>query len=244
MSQQPVRVVVEKKPSGCGTALAVMILLGLAIEYWYVSIAMVAIVIAIAIARAARQRERARHKPGPRDPWLNEVVVTLADLGLEEIARNTGGQLGGIPMEGDIGVEGERLRVYVNLFSNQRLARDAELGLRAKPKVREGMSTGVTAIETMGRVVYVANGRGAVVDGFLFEEVVRVVGRVAVPSPLAEMTRATVVDSRAVPSSVPAPVEAVPDVLEQLGRLGELRDAGVLTDEDFDAKKAELLGRI
>jgi hypothetical protein len=45
MSQQPVRVVVEKKPSGCGTWLAVMILLGLAIEYWYISLAIVAIVI-------------------------------------------------------------------------------------------------------------------------------------------------------------------------------------------------------
>ena len=54
MSQQPVRVVVEKKPSGCGTWLAVMILLGLAIEYWYVSLGIVAIVIAVAMIRARR----------------------------------------------------------------------------------------------------------------------------------------------------------------------------------------------
>jgi hypothetical protein len=33
-------------------------------------------------------------------------------------------------------------------------------------------------------------------------------------------------------------------VLEQLRKLGELRNAGVLTDAEFDAKKAELLGRI
>jgi uncharacterized membrane protein YeaQ/YmgE (transglycosylase-associated protein family) len=32
-------------------------------------------------------------------------------------------------------------------------------------------------------------------------------------------------------------------VSEQLRKLGELRDAGVLTDEEFEAKKAQLLGR-
>jgi hypothetical protein len=34
------------------------------------------------------------------------------------------------------------------------------------------------------------------------------------------------------------------DVLEQLRKLGELRKAGVLTGAEFEAKKAELLGRI
>jgi hypothetical protein len=34
------------------------------------------------------------------------------------------------------------------------------------------------------------------------------------------------------------------DSLEQLRKLGELRDAGVVTAEEFEAKKAELLGRI
>jgi len=43
----------------------------------------------------------------------------------------------------------------------------------------------VSAIETVGRVVYVGNGRGGVVDEFRFEEVVRVVGRLTVPPPLA-----------------------------------------------------------
>jgi hypothetical protein len=35
---------------------------------------------------------------------------------------------------------------------------------------------------------------------------------------------------------------AAPDPIEQLRRLGELRDAGVLTDEEFAAQKAKLLG--
>lgn len=35
-----------------------------------------------------------------------------------------------------------------------------------------------------------------------------------------------------------------PDYIDQLTRLGQLRDAGVLTEEEFQAKKAEILGRI
>lgn len=39
-----------------------------------------------------------------------------------------------------------------------------------------------------------------------------------------------------------APKGAVPgDALEQLERLGRLRDQGVLTDAEFEAKKAEIL---
>ena len=236
MSQQPVRVVVEKRPSGCGTWLAVMVLLGLAIEYWYISLGVVAIVIAIALVRAARQRELARHRPGPRDPWLNEVAVALADLGLREIARNTGAELGGAPMDGDIGLQAERFLVYVNLFSDQRLARQAELGLRAKPEVRAAVANGRTAIRTADRVVFVANGRGGVVDEFRLDEVVRVVGRDGGAAAVAAGARN--LSSRA---SRRAPD---PDVLEQLRKLGELRKAGVLTDAEFEAKKAELLGRL
>jgi hypothetical protein len=34
------------------------------------------------------------------------------------------------------------------------------------------------------------------------------------------------------------------DVYEQLRKLGELHKAGVLTDEEFEKKKADLLGRL
>jgi hypothetical protein len=234
MAQQPVRVVVERKPSGCGTWLAVMILLGLAIEYWYISLAIVAIVIVVAVVRARQKRELARHKAGPRDPWLNEVAVALADLGLRETARNTGTELGGAAMDGDIGLQTERLLVYVNLFSDQRLAREAELGLRAKPAVRAALANGRTAIKAAGRIVFVANGRGGVVDEFRLDEVVRVVGGIPVPPPLQPAPAA----------SRPVVAGPSPDVLEQLRKLGDLRKAGVLTDAEFEAKKAELLGRI
>lgn len=42
-------------------------------------------------------------------------------------------------------------------------------------------------------------------------------------------------------------LDAVPkqtDVLEQIQKLGRLRDEGLLTDDEFNAKKAELLQRI
>jgi hypothetical protein len=249
MSSQPVRVVVEKRRSGCGTWLAVLILLGLAIEYWYVSLGIVAIVIGIALMKAARRRELSRHRTGPQDPWINEVAVALADLGFTEIARNSGSLIEGVPIEGDVGLKADRLTVYINLFSDQRRARQAELALQAKPKVRSAASNGATAIETRGRVVYVANGGGGVVDDFRLDEVIRVAGQVPVPPPLpgTGTARTAAVQPAAphAPASPVAPAEAPSaDVLEQLRRLGELRGAGFLTDAEFEAKKAELLGRI
>ena len=44
------------------------------------------------------------------------------------------------------------------------------------------------------------------------------------------------------PSAAPQPAAA--DGADQIRKLAELRDAGVLTDEEFDTKKTELLGRM
>jgi hypothetical protein len=40
----------------------------------------------------------------------------------------------------------------------------------------------------------------------------------------------------------PAPAAGGDDLVEQLTQLGELRDKGVLTEEEFAAQKAKLLG--
>ena len=40
----------------------------------------------------------------------------------------------------------------------------------------------------------------------------------------------------------PAQVEAAPDPIEQLKQLGELHEQGILTDEEFAAQKAKILG--
>ena len=44
------------------------------------------------------------------------------------------------------------------------------------------------------------------------------------------------------PASAPAPSGGGDDVLDQLTKLGELHAAGVLTDEEFAAQKAKILG--
>jgi len=49
----------------------------------------------------------------------------------------------------------------------------------------------------------------------------------------------------AAPAATPAAGDAAtPDKFDTLKKLGELRDAGVLTDAEFEAKKAEILGSL
>lgn len=66
--------------------------------------------------------------------------------------------------------------------------------------------------------------------------------------PAFEALRATIEEAIAqrqrpvAPSATATPAE--PDVLAQLERLGNLRDAAVITSEEFEAKKAELLDRL
>lgn len=45
-------------------------------------------------------------------------------------------------------------------------------------------------------------------------------------------------------ATAPAPAAQAPDPIAQLKQLGELRDAGVLTEEEFQAKKADILARM
>ena len=200
--------------------------------------------IAAAIVRRSQtQRKKARrHQPGPRDPWLNEVAVALADLGLKEIARNTGAQLGGAPIDGDIGLEAERLTVYVTLFSDQRRARQAELGLRAKPEVRDAIVQGRDRDQDRGarrlRSQRTRRRRRRVPPRRGRPRRRPAGGAAAAVGPDAAA------DGSADCRLPPAAASPDPDVLEQLRKLGELRDAGVLTDAEFEAKKAELLGRI
>jgi hypothetical protein len=47
---------------------------------------------------------------------------------------------------------------------------------------------------------------------------------------------------QAAPAPAPAPAAPAPDPIQQLKELGELHAQGVLTDEEFAAQKAKLLG--
>ena len=219
-----------------------LLLIGLAVQYWYISLALVAVLAVVALIARSKKREQAARRSGPRDPWLNEVAVALAELGLTESARNTGAQLGGVPIEGDIGLQADKFKVYVTRFATSPAARQAELGLRATQNIRDAVSNGFSAIRTVDEVVYVANGRGGVVDDLRLEEVVRVVGSLGIPEPLVAPSVATSPQTPG-PAAAGAPVIG-PDVIEQLRKLGELRAAGVLTEVEFEAKKADLLRRI
>jgi hypothetical protein len=248
-NRQPVRVVVEhKKSGGCGTALGVLILIGLAIEYWYVALGILVAVVAIGAIMNAQQKqkelEKQRRRPGPRDPWLNEVAVALADLDLTEFARNTGNQLGGVSLEGDIGLQAERFMVYVNLFASSDVAHQAEIGLRAQPYIRSAVSSGGTILMMAGPVLYVANGRGGVVDEFRLDEVVRTVNGIPLPSALSVTAGRVRREVSGTTTSGTDRFEPSADALKQLKKLAELRDTGVLTDAEFEAKKAELLRRV
>jgi hypothetical protein len=44
------------------------------------------------------------------------------------------------------------------------------------------------------------------------------------------------------PAPAPAPVAAAPDPIEQLTQLAALKDSGALTEAEFEAQKAKILG--
>jgi hypothetical protein len=100
--------------------------------------------------------------------------------------------------------------------------------------VRAAVANGRTAIRTARRIVFVANGRGGVVDEFRLDEVVRVAGPIPVPPPLQPAPS----DSR------PVAAAPSPDVLEAATKARRPAHGRVLTDAEFEAKKAELLGRL
>ncbi|MCD2263254.1 SHOCT domain-containing protein [Dietzia aurantiaca] len=65
------------------------------------------------------------------------------------------------------------------------------------------------------------------------------------PGEAERMTNAfrQVRDSRVTPAPGALAYQS-PDAMDQLRKLGELHEAGILTDDEFAAKKADLLGRL
>ena len=207
----------QKSGFGCLGIIAVLVILGLTIEYWYVAVPLVVLSVAGAVAyrsnQQKKQQEIARHRPGPRDPWLNEIAVALAEFGFIEYARNTGGQVAGVPIEGDIRLDADRFSVIITLFATAELARQAEIGLRAKPEVRAAIANGKTIVSAEDLVLYVANGRGGLVDDHRLNEVVQLIGGIPVGPPRAPTvgTTAPVPPPPASASSRPAPPKPGPE---------------------------------
>jgi len=252
------RIVIEKKGcgSGCGTVFALALVVGLIFVYWYIAVAVVGVGAVAALIYRLQVKKKARRRSGPRDPWINEVSVSLAELGFTERARNTGSTVGSVPFEGDIQVIEKKFLVTMSLFSSAEQARAGKTALLAQPKMRDAVKNGRVILEVNGRVLYSAYGRGTVADEFRLAEVIEVVRRI---SPSAVSTNVVqprpVEDALPVASSTSAETVVPPaepaaentdggDTYEQLRKLGELRAAGVITDAEFEEKKAKLLKKI
>ena len=180
-SRQATHIVVETRPrnsGGCGTVIAVLVVVGLTIRFWYVPAGAVVVCLLIAAVGVRRRRLRERRRPGPRDPWLNEVAVSLLDLGVTEFARNTETTLGGAPVQGDLIVRGRDMEVRIVSLPDARRAHECEMGLRADATFRRSLTSGRRVLRTAGREVFIVTGRRTVADEFLLDEVVRVVGRI------------------------------------------------------------------
>ncbi|MDQ3765854.1 MAG: PH domain-containing protein [Actinomycetota bacterium] len=61
---------------------------------------------------------------------------------------------------------------------------------------------------------------------------------------IVDLVRARISAPSAAPSAAAGAGVAQPDIIGQLRQLGELKEAGVLSPEEFEAKKAELLRRL
>ncbi len=67
---------------------------------------------------------------------------------------------------------------------------------------------------------------------------------VEISAKLAQVVPSEHRDRWTLPPPLPSPSEPSPDVFDQIRKLGQLRDAGLITAEEFEAKKEELLGRL
>jgi hypothetical protein len=234
----------------------------IAVHFWFLSVPVLAVGGGLVVRRRQRSKQLERHRPGPSDPWLNEVVVAMADLDFDERERNCTDVYFGVPVEGYVELRKQRVTVDVVLFANQIQARHAEMAMRTESTVRSELSREMAALHNGGRVLIVARTKMGAIDEYDFGEIVRLVGETPLPPSMA-VGRAvtyggvtsvtpgglglrTVTPARPVhrpaPAAQPAPMAR--DAIDQLERLGRLRESGVLTEAEFQAKKAELLQRI
>lgn len=223
--------------SGCGTLLAVLFVLGLLVTYWYVAIPVAVVLGGVGLWYwNERKNQLPAPQPGEADPWLNRIALRLSSQGYAEQTRNTGPALEGIPLQGDLVLEGNGLQMFVNVFADDYAAGHAASKLRAKPEVQQAMTVGQSAVLSEGRTVLVAKPLGGPIDPTRIESVISMVANVS-PKDASEIR-----SPELPPPSPELPTQA--DALEQLQRLGDLRDKNIITEDEFNAKKAELLKRL
>ena len=102
---------------------------------------------------------------------------------------------------------------------------------------KDGMLYHLVEVQTAGGTVAFRVSRD---DAATFRQAILTQIQVRATTPVAvQVTTATVVE--AAPAAAAA---ATPDYMAQLQQLAQLRDAGILTDDEFAAKKEEILSRM
>ncbi len=143
----------------------------------------------------------------------------------ERVDMITGGAYG--PGTGIVVLTDRRL-LFLKDGRLSKTSEDFPLSKISSVQCSTGMMLGKITVFASGNKAEISNVQK--LDGKAITDAVR--SRLADPQPLAAQQSAS-----------PPPV-VEPDVYAQLTKLGELRDAGVLTDDEFQTKKADLLGRL
>jgi hypothetical protein len=224
--------------SGCGTVIAVLIVVGLAIAYWYVAVPLAIILAGTFLWYWYQQKQKLPAPgPGPLDSWLNRIAILLTDQGYVEQTRNTGQQLEGSPLRGDLVVEGHGMRLFVNAMHDADAATQTANRLRAKPDFQRGLGRQTVDVQTRGQLLLIARSQSGVLDQAQVSSALDAVAEIP-----PEGGRSLEAETVSAPD--PAPATSRDDVFENIEKLAALRDSGVITAEEFEAKKAELLKRL
>jgi hypothetical protein len=250
-SQVSQTVIVQQKQGcfgGCLTFFAMLVVIGLGIRYWYIAVPVLIVGAAFAYYQWDQNRKRAGRVPTPKtgivDPWIDQVRDKVATLGFTEQTRNTGALLGGVPLLGDGAFVSGSTQVWANLFSTSQQAEAAAITLRDQQNFREGMANGHAQIQVQGRVLYTAFGQGQPLASDSLHSFIAAAQ--SAPPASTELPQTALHAAEGSTSTVePASVSgSSTPITQQLRELGELRERGVVTEAEFQAKKAELLKRM
>lgn len=156
------------------------------------------------------------------DEWLDEVATKLAaELQVPETARNCQRHLKGIPIEAELISSRPELYLHIVLFRTSEMARSAESELLAE----QNDAKGSLQVRTADRLLFMASVRRR--DEGRFQQVVELVSEMRLPDPDQP------------PQPITAPEASTANEIE---RFAQFHAQGTLTDEEFAAAKAKVLG--
>jgi hypothetical protein len=123
-------------------------------------------------------------KPGPQDPWLNQVADKARALGIHEIDRNYAGtQVEGIPILGSVALEGNGHVFELQVFATSALAAQAVEKNRSTPlpDVRTNLDSGAATIEQVGQLMLFATSLDGPCDIGEFNKVAELIDTMPAP---------------------------------------------------------------